>query len=596
MGNLGWRRNGAALALGVVVVALGVGGAAATAARGTTAAGPQRGGTLKLVGHGDVDHLDTASIYSGVTYTIERAYTRQLVTSPATGTTTMPSNLVPDIATTVPTVANGGVTDGGRTYTYHLKKGVLWDTQPARQVTAADEVRGIERLCNPAAPTGAPGYYESTIVGMQAYCKAFLKVKPTVPAIKAFIAGHKLAGVQAKGSSTVVFHLLRPASDFNNIASLPFSSPAPVEYLDEVPDSAAFRAHTISDGPYRIQTYRANNQIVLTRNPAWKASTDQVRHAWVDEIDVTEGQTSQSVQQQLQAGTADMEWDTNVPPQSLPSLHARKDPNLDVYQAGSLDPYMVINFQSPNANHATSKLGVRQAVEYAVNKAGVIQVNGGSLLNAPLDQVITPGSAGYRQFDLYPSSGSQGNPAKAKQLLAKAGYAGGVSLKLMYDDVDPDPQIAQVIQSSLAKAGIKVVLRQVPQDNLYGNYLVTPAQAKQGAWDLAIVDWGPDWFGNNGRTTIQPLLDGSTYGAGSSDYGDYSSARETALVNQALAAASSSKADAAWSAADRQAMKDAAIVPIDVHKHAVYHSSAVKNWHIDPYSRVGDVTDVWLSR
>ncbi len=583
-----------ALAAAGALVAI-LAGSAIASSTSTHTSSPHKGGTLNLVGQGDVDHLDTSSIYSGVTYTIERAFTRQLVTYPATGTTSMPANLVPDIATTVPTVANGGVTNGGKTYTYHLKSGVQWDTSPARQVTASDVVRGIELLCNPASPTGAPGYYDSTIVGFDAYCGAFLKVKPTAAAIKAYVTSHKLSGVQATSASTVVFHLLQPASDFNDIASLPFSSPAPVEYLDYVPDSAAFRAHTISDGPYAITTYKPNNQIVLERNPAWKASTDGVRKAWVDKIVVTEGQTSQSVQQQLQAGTADMEWDTNVPPQSLPALNAKKDPNLDIYQAGSLDPYMVINFQSPNANRATSKLGVRQAVEYAVNKAGIIQVNGGSLLNAPLNQVITPGNAGYKQFNLYPSAGSQGNAAKAKQLLAKAGYANGVSLKLLYDDADPDPQIAQVIQSSLAKAGIKVVLKQVPQSDLYGNYLVTPAQAKSGVWDLAIVDWGPDWFGNNGRTTIQPLLDGSTYGPGSSDYGDYNSAAESASIKKALAASSPATSNAAWHDADIRAMKDAAIVPIDVHKHAVYHASSVHGWFIDPYSRVGDVTDVWLS-
>ena len=218
------------------------------------------------------------------------------------------------------------MTDGGKTYTYHIKKGVMWDAASPRQVTAADEVRGIEMLCNPVSPTGAPGYYESTIVGMQAWCTAFLKVKPTVPAIKAFISSHKLAGVQAQGTNTVVFHLVQPASDFNDIMSLPFSSPAPVEYLNYVPDSAAFRAHTISDGPYEIQTYKANTQIVLVRNPAWKASTDQVRKAYVDKIVVTEGETSQSVQLQLQAGTADMEWDTNVPPQLTPRPRGHQKP------------------------------------------------------------------------------------------------------------------------------------------------------------------------------------------------------------------------------------------------------------------------------
>lgn len=588
-----WR-SARLIASGAFALAVVAGGVAALSPV-AGASSSHKGGTLTLVGQGDVDHLDTSSIYSGTTYTIERAFTRQLVTYPATGTTSMPSNLVADIATNVPSVANGGVTNGGKTYTYHIKTGVDWNTNPARQVTAADEIRGIELLCNPSSPTGAPGYYESTIVGFTSYCDAFLKVKPTAAAIKAYVTSHTLSGVVAVNATTVAFHLIEPASDFNDIMSLPFSSPAPVEYLNYVPDSAAFRSHTISDGPYEIQTYKANTQIVLVRNPAWKASTDSVRKAYVNKIVVTEGETASSVQQQLQAGTADMEWDTNVPDQSLPALISAKDPDLDIYDAGSLDPYLVFNFQSPNENKATSKLGVRQAVEYAIDKAGIIQVNGGTSLNAVQNQVITPGSVGYKAFDLYPTSGNNGNPTKAKKLLTAAGYPKGVTLKLYYDNDDPDPQVAQVIQSSLAKAGITVQLHQVPVDNLYGNYITTPSEAKQGVWDLALVDWGPDWFGNNGRTTIQPLLDGATYAAGSSDYGDYSSAKENQLINAALSASSESTSASDWQAADHQAMADAAIVPIDVHKHAVYHSSAVHNWFIDPYSRVGDVTQVWLS-
>ena len=160
---------------------------------------------------------------------------------------------------------------------------------------------------------------------------------------------NNIAGVVATGNLTVQFHLIQAASDFNDIMSLPFSSPVPVEYLNYVPDSAAFRQHTISDGPYKISTYVPNQKIVLTRNPAWKASTDDVRKAYVNQIDVTEGQNATTVQQQLTAGTADMEWDEQVPSVSLPSLEATHNPGLLVYQAGSLDPYVVINFQSPNA-------------------------------------------------------------------------------------------------------------------------------------------------------------------------------------------------------------------------------------------------------
>ena len=83
--------------------------------------------------------------------------------------------LTPDVATAVPTRRNGGISADGRTYTFHLKKGVRWDTNPPRQVTAADFVREFKLLCNPASPTGAPGYFTSTIVGMTALLRRLRK-------------------------------------------------------------------------------------------------------------------------------------------------------------------------------------------------------------------------------------------------------------------------------------------------------------------------------------------------------------------------------------------------------------------------------------
>ena len=80
--------------------------------------------------------------------------------------------LVPDIATAVPTAGNG-ISADAKTYTLTLRSGVMWDTSPPRQVTADDFVREFKTLCNPVSPVGAPGYYTSTIVGMQAYCDGF---------------------------------------------------------------------------------------------------------------------------------------------------------------------------------------------------------------------------------------------------------------------------------------------------------------------------------------------------------------------------------------------------------------------------------------
>src|ERR1700722_18267530 len=148
-GRHGLAVGGAAMAAVLAVGLSACSGSGGGGSAGSGSSGAHRGGTLTLVGDGDVDHLDTSSIYSGVTYTIERAFTRQLVTYPATGRTSMPSDLVPDIATQVPSTANGGVTDGGRTYTYKLKPGVQWGTSPARQVTAAAAVRATNPFCNP---------------------------------------------------------------------------------------------------------------------------------------------------------------------------------------------------------------------------------------------------------------------------------------------------------------------------------------------------------------------------------------------------------------------------------------------------------------
>ena len=59
----------------------GSSGGSSTGAQPTGA--PTNGGTLKLLGSGDVDHLDPASAYYTVSYTLERAFTRQLVSYPA---------------------------------------------------------------------------------------------------------------------------------------------------------------------------------------------------------------------------------------------------------------------------------------------------------------------------------------------------------------------------------------------------------------------------------------------------------------------------------------------------------------------------------
>jgi peptide/nickel transport system substrate-binding protein len=556
---------------------------------------PQRGGTLTMLGQSDIFNLDTVSAYYTVSTNLERMFTRQLFTSGPPTNTPDPPKLVPDVATAIPTEANGGITDGGKTLTVHLKQGVKWNTKPARQVTAADFVREFKMLCNPASPVGAPGYFTNTIVGMREYCDGFAKVKANAAAITAYAKGHELAGVKADGPLTLTFHLTSPASDFPNIVSQGFGSARPVEYDAYVPDSAQLRAHILSDGPYEITSYQAGRSITLDRNPAWDASTDSVRKAYVDNIKITEGLNSANVQQQLQAGTGDMEWDVQPPTQSLPGLESSHDPGLVIGPPGrgyvDLGVYLTLNqYAGPMKDKR-----VREAVALAVNKNALVQLNGGSTIAKPTSQVVLPGNVGYVDgFNAFPQNTGGGNPAAAKKLLAQAGHPNGLDIKLLYSTTDPMPAEAQALQASLGQAGFKVKLVPATQADFYGKYLENPSTAKRDVWDIAPPGWVPDWFGNNGRSTIVPLL--TQPGPGSNDFGGYTSPTVQKYIDQALSAPSLAEATKAWQAANTAAMKDVAIIPVFDLKWAVYHSKRVKGCAFFWNDLNCDPTNVWLSK
>jgi peptide/nickel transport system substrate-binding protein len=569
-------------------------GALGSGARGTTeAAAPQRGGTLRLLGTSDIFNLDTTSGYYTVLYILSRAFTRQLVTYPASPNFLKELQLAPDIATAIPTRANGGLSADGKTYTFHIKPGVKWDTSPARQVTAADFVREFKMLCNPASPTGAPGYFVSTIVGMKRYCDGFAKVKATAPAIAGYVSSHRLPGVVAKNSLTLVIRLGKPAPDFLNILAIPFSSARPVEYMKYVPDSAQFRQHTISDGPYRIVKYTPTKEFRLERNPAWDPKTDKLRKAYVDTITITEGLTADNVQQQLEAGTAEMEWDATPPAQDLPRLISENDKRLLIAPAGpyyvALNVYLALNqYAGPMKN----KL-VRQAVHYAVDKNAIVQIYGGKRIAATTNQAILPGSVGYiPNFNPYPNKNGSGDPDKARKLLAQAGYPNGVDVKLLYSTLEPGPRVGQSLQASLQRAGFRVKLIPATGSDFYGKYMLVPSTAKRGVWDIAPPGWIPDWFGNNGRSVIQPLF--TNPAPGSSDFGGYNSPVTNGLVDKALVAKSQAQAATYWRRANAQIMKDAAAVPVEIQKWTVFHSSKVQNCIFVFLSLNCDVTNVWL--
>ena len=553
---------------------------------------PVSGGTLHIVSASGPDHIDTVPAYYTVDYQLERAYTRQLVsypTEPASSTSSAgwiaSTTPVADVATVVPTVSNAGVTNGGKTYTFHIKPGVDWNSTPVRQVTSQDFLREFKAFCNPVSPVGNPSYFDAAIVGMTSYCNAetayFANAKahpPTAANMANFQNTNTISGISTPNSSTIQFTLTSAISDFLYMMAMPFDSARPVEYDSYVPNSLQLEQHTLSDGPYQISSYIPGKSITLVRNPAWKQSTDALRHDYENEVVDTLGVTSAETQlSDLQAGTQDViDSDTPINPSSIPSLVASKASNFVIWPDSNLFPYVVFNLRSPDASGAAGKLLVRQAIEYGLNKSAAVKAIGGPDVAQITNTAIPPGNVGYVNYDLYPSTAGQGNIGMCKTDLTKAGYPHGVTLTYMYENDSSDTRIFTAIQASLAPCGITLTGKPEPGSSIFVDLGNAPENNKAGQWDLGQAIWFPDWFGNNGRTVIQALFEGPNCVINTVNYGCYDNATVNSLITKAENAPSVSAAGTYWHQADQQVMSDAVIVPIMSQQVAVYSSARIR--------------------
>ena len=565
----------------------GGGGASPSASAGPVV----KGGTLNMLGAGDVDYIDPNISYYTLGQQVVRMWDRLLFTNPAIpGKTTA---VAADIATEIPTTSNGGISKDGLTYTIHMRSGVKWNTSPARQVTAADVVRGVKRTCNPVQPFGGLPDYETLIAGFKTFCDGFAKVPGNVDAIKKYIDNTNLPGVQAKDDLTVVFKLTHPATYFTSMLTMNAFSPAPVESLQYLPGSQQLGQHTIADGPYKIDSWTPTKSIQLSRNPSWDAKTDPIRKAYVDKIMINETVSQESTQQQLETGTpsADMSYGNFPPPSQLPGLIARKDPLLTLGPTDSSNPYIVFNTISPNNSNALQDAKVRQALEYGLNRSNIIQVLGGPETNSPLTHVLPAGIQGSQNFDPYPY-----NADKAKSLLKDAGKS-NLSLKLLYrSSSEGSRKTFATVQQDLSKVGIKVTGVASPDADFYTKYLQNPSAAKNGVWDLALAGWGPDWYGNAALSYFGPLFNGkAAFPPVGSNYGFYDNAKTDSLIEKASTSTDLQTSLQAWADADRQVMADAAFFPITDPKQALYHAKQVNNAVYIPGIQGFDATNVWLT-
>jgi peptide/nickel transport system substrate-binding protein len=124
-----------------------------------------------------------------------------------------------------------------------------------------------------------------------------------------------------------------------------------------------------------------------------------------------------------------------------------------------------------NADSPWSKQAVREAVEYSIDKEALATAFGYGMLKAPY-QIV---ARGYGPHDANFAGGRKYDPAKAKQLLASAGYPEGFKT-VMYPFPGSSTDLCQSVQKYMDNVGIKV---DIQYSGDYGKY----ATIRDGGWN-----------------------------------------------------------------------------------------------------------------
>jgi peptide/nickel transport system substrate-binding protein len=167
------------------------------------------------------------------------------------------SILKPMLATAVPTVANGGISEDGLTYTFNLRSNVKFHN--GETMTSADVVYSIKRLLMINDPNG-PAWILGQVLVQNYYDH------PWVP------ASEVAKGVWAKDSMTVQFNLTSPYPAFLYCMAYTEASVVSMKYVEENggivggEQNEWMNTHTCGTGPYELIEWAPNQQILMKRN------------------------------------------------------------------------------------------------------------------------------------------------------------------------------------------------------------------------------------------------------------------------------------------------------------------------------------------
>jgi peptide/nickel transport system substrate-binding protein len=220
-------------------------------------------------------------------------------------------------------------------------------------------------------------------------------------------------------------------------------------------DSATI--NSVSTSAFKVTNFQSNSILEMSRwSGYWQSGKP-----YLGSVQIRTVQDPTTCAALIQAGQADMWINATMPEASQlqkAGYEILSGPNTlaDIFP-DSKDP------ASPFAKQA-----VREALEYALDKQALSDSLGYGF-DQPVTMMAPPGTAGYNPD----FAGRPYNVAKAKQLLADAGYPNGFSTNLMYVTGGAAKDQAAAIQNYLAAINIKVTLDPADPGRYWGSIFAT---------------------------------------------------------------------------------------------------------------------------
>jgi oligopeptide transport system substrate-binding protein len=394
-----------------------------------------------------------------------------------------PYELEPLLAAEMPSVSKDGLT-----YTFKLKKGVLFQDDAAfpngqgREVKAKDFVYSLMRLADPKVQSTGFWILEGRVKGLDEWHEKLAKD----PSQKANY-DEEIPGLKAIDDYTVQIQLKQPYPQLLNALAMPYTSVVAREAVEKY--GLEFLNHAVGTGPFVLEKFAPNDQITYKRNPKFREELfpsegspgDKEAGLLADagkKIPFVDGIQVHVVKEDQPRWLLFMKGDIDAiapPKDNFDTAVKVIDPKKPLTDPGNLEvnpelkakgveltasvaldiTFDLFNLESTEVPQFKDKR-VRQAISLALDDTDAIRLfyNYRAL---PAQGPIPPGLNGYDPNLKNPYR--TGNLEKAKQLLKDAGYPDGKGFPEIPFDTLADStarQMAEYDQKQLDKIGLKL--------------------------------------------------------------------------------------------------------------------------------------------